>query len=420
MDSDYYEETIEESTMERMTAPLLRRLVKEDNTPNGYYLAEKKDKELFEQVEKTIRELPPNDERLDFRRIWISIPRGPIEDFGDYNEEDWGSYEEFADYWKYKHPDETDWYVFFYEKMPDGKRYLGVDNLVIFADDRDSLFRSRSYYHTSLLKWLIGAVREQVDSVIAGTYHNRVINELPIGYRKGVVKRSDVWESGYWTRERDLDGTTEEDIEKFTKLVENGIEKEPKGRLPSMTLNYYLETCSLCFNIFGKDVSGMTLEEQYRRFADGRDDGMLKIDPDDAEAFKVFCKNSQSGHIWEIRPGHGFSRMHLYPVDDEKGWYFALNGCFDRTNFIHIALEFSARGIPLEVYDAEKVAIALKGDDYIGIVPRGDYPFYASSRFDRHNVMDCISFDDEMYELLKDKIEWYDVNTFYGSEHPLK
>ena len=105
--------------------------------------------------------------------------------------------------------------------------------------------------------------------------------------------------------------------------------------------------------------------------------------------------------------------MHLYPVDDEGGWYFVLRGCFDRTDFIHITLRFSAEGIPIMIHDAEEIVRALKGEDYIGIVPRGDYPFYASSRFHRHNVMECISFDDEMYESLKGKIEWYDVDTFY-------
>lgn len=415
MYADCEGETTRKPERKRMTAPLLRRFVKNDEASNGYYLTEKKDKELFKQIENIVRELPPCESDMDYRRFWFSIPRGPIEDFGDYNDkdEDWGTYDDFVSLWKYYHPDEADWYIFFYEKLPDNKSYIGIDSLIIFSDDRDKSFRNCSYYHTGLLEWLIGIVREQVDMIKAGTYHDWVVKELPIGYRKGVVKRSDLWKSGYWTRERDLDGTTEDDIEKFTRLVENGIEKKPKNRLPSMTLNYYLEMCSLCFRIIGKDIGDMTLEEQYKRFADGRDDGMLEINPEDSEAFRTFCKNSQSGHVWEIIPGHGFSRMHLYPENDEDGWYFVLNGCFERTNFIHIALEFSAKGIPLEVYEAKKVAVALKGEDYIGIVPRDEYPFYASSRFHKHDVIECISFEDEMYELLKDKIEWYDVNTFY-------
>ena len=415
MDAEYDEDMNEVSKKKRMTAPLLRRIVKEDRGLNGYYLTEEKDKMLFAQIENIVRELPPCEIDMDYRRFWFSIPRGPIEDFGDFNDEDedWGSYEDFVSSWKYYHPDESDWYVFFYERMPDGRSYLGINGLVIFSDERDNTFRNQSIYHTDLLRWLIGIVREQVDSIKAGTYRDRVIRELPIGYRKGVVKRSDVWESGYWTREMDLEGTTDEDIEAFTELTNHGIEEKPVNRLPSMTVNDYLKYCSLCFRIRGEIVEGLTLIQQYKRFADGRDDGMLDIDMDDPDAFMSFRKMSHDGHVWEIRAGHGFSRMHLYPVNDEKGWYFVLRGCFDRSDFIHITLRFSEKRIPLMICDAKKIVDALRGEDYIGIVPRGDHPFYASSRFSNHNVMDCISFNDELHEKLKDKIEWYDVDTFY-------
>ena len=415
MNANNGKKATERSKGKRMTAPLLRRFVKEDRALNGYYLTEKKDIELFQRIEGIVRELPPCENDRDYRRFWISIPRGPIEDFGDFNDEDegWGTYEDFVGLWKYQHPDETDWYIFYYERMPDGTSYIGIDRLIIFSNDRDRSFRNSSNHHTDLLRWLIGIVREQVDSIKAGTYRDEVVEQLPIGYRKGVVRRSDVWESGYWTRETDLEGTSDEDIDAFIELTNEGIGEKPKGRLPSMTVNDYLNYCSLCFSIRGENIEGMTLERQYRRFADGRDDGMLDLDPDDPNAFKSFCRGSHDGHVWEIREGHGFSRMHLYPVDDEGGWYFVLRGCFDRTDFIHITLRFSAEGIPIMIHDAEEIVRALKGEDYIGIVPRGDYPFYASSRFHRHNVMECISFNDEMYESLKGKIEWYDVDTFY-------
>ena len=397
-----------------MTSEALRRYANDDEM-NGYYLVDEGDIELFNQIEDILRELPPSEKDLDCRRLWISIPRGPIEDFGDYEDyKDDMSYDDFVDLWKYRHPDENDWYVVQCERVPNGCRYIAIDNLVIFSDETDNRFRRRSEYHTDLLKWLVTTVREQVDSVKAGTYHDKVVNGLPIGYRKGVVRRSDVWKSGYWTREDDMDGTTENDIERFSELVESGIEEKPKTRIPTMTVNSYLRLCSLCFTIRGEDVSGMSLKDQYKRFSDGRDGGMLDIDPDDPEAFKEF--EPFDGHAWEIRAGHGWSRMHLYPVHDEDGWYLALRGSFDRTDFIHIALEFHDRGLPLEVYGAKDVLRALKGEDYIGIVPRGDWPFYAQDRFSEHDVIECITFKDELYEKLKDKIEWYDVNTFYPVE----
>ena len=398
----------------RMTAPLLKRYVDRINEPNGFYLEDEEDIELFKKIESIVRELPPNGDDCDSRRLWISIPRGPIEDFGEFDEEEWDTYDDFVDFWKCYHPDEADWYVFYYEKPPNGSSFIVLGELILFmTEGGHNPYRKRSYYHTDLLKWLVGAIRVQVDNIKSGTYHDLVVKELPIGYRKGVVKRSDIWDSGYWTKENDLDGTTEKDIEEFANLVDEGIDGPPKTRLGSMTLNDYLSLCSLCFKTRGNDIAGMTLKEQYSRFADGRDDGMLELDPDDPDAFKEFVRTSHSGHIWEIRSGHGWSMMHLFPRNDEKGWYTVLNGSFDRTDFVHIALSLFAQGIPLTVNDAKKVLKALRGEDYIGIVPRDDWPFYAQYRFKEYDVLECITFRDDLYAKLKNNILWYEVDTFY-------
>ena len=398
---------------QRMTASLLKYLTK-NRMHDEYCLKDPGDIELFEEIERIVRELPSSEKNLDVRTLWISIPRGPIEDFGDYEDykEDY-NYEEFVNLWKYEHPDEKDWYVFQYEKIPWGPRYVALGNLGLFCEEEDKSFRDYSRGHTGLLKWLVEILRETVDSVKDGTYHDLVVSQLPIGYRKGVVKRSDIWKSGYWSREDDLDGITDEEIERFIELVDGGIEQEPKEKLESMTLNDYLTLCSVCFRIFGRDIADKSPAEQFKRFADGRDEGLLELDPDDPDAFRLFCKSSHSGHVWEIFPGHSYSRIHLYPHTDENGWYLYLNGPFHRNHFVHIALELTSMGIPMKVYEAGKVVNALKGEDYIGIMPRGSFPQYCSHLFTEHEVMDCLSFREEMLEKFGDMIEWYGVNTFY-------
>lgn len=197
---------------QRMTASLLKYLTK-NRMHDEYCLKDPGDIELFEEIERIVRELPSSEKDRDVRTLWISIPRGPIEDFGDYEDykEDY-NYEEFVNLWKYEHPDEKDWYVFQYEKIPWGPRYVALGNLGLFCEEEDKSFRDYSRGHTGLLKWLVGILRETVDSVKDGTYHDLVVSQLPIGYRKGVVKRSDIWKSGYWSREDDLDGITDEEI----------------------------------------------------------------------------------------------------------------------------------------------------------------------------------------------------------------
>lgn len=397
-----------------ITARILRNYI-HDPDPNGYSLINSKDKALFEKIENIVMELPPSENDWDIRKLWISIPRGSIDDFSsfEYYRDEGMTYEEFVEYWKGLYPDDADWYVFQYEKSSRGERFLAIDQLVLFYGDEYKGFRKPTYYHTDLLEWLVRTIKDTVDSVKAGTYHERVLKNLPMGYRRGVVKRSDVWESGYWSKRKDLDGTTVKDIRRFTELVNSGIEQKPKGRLDSVTVNSYLELCSICFRIRGEDTSGMSIIQQYRTFADGRDDGLLNLDPDDSDQFRIFCSSSTSHHIWEIRPGHTFSCMLLCPEYDEHGWFYTLRGCFDRTDFIHIALELNSMGIPLQVDKAQKVLRALRGEDYIGIVPRKRLPVYCEHLFPEHDVLDCISFNDEIMEKFGDKISWYDVNTFY-------
>ena len=93
--------------------------------------------------------------------------------------------------------------------------------------------------------------------------------------------------------------------------------------------------------------------------------------------------------------------LRIYPMDSTE----------DRLNGKEKLM--TARGLPLMVYDAKKVLKAMKGEDFIGIVPRGDFPYYCSQYFSDHDVLDCVSFEDEMLEKFGDKIEWYEVDTFY-------
>ena len=88
---------------QRMTASLLKYLTK-NRMHDEYCLKDPGDIELFEEIERIVRELPSSEKNLDVRTLWISIPRGPIEDFGDYEDykEDY-NYEEFVNLWKYEH-----------------------------------------------------------------------------------------------------------------------------------------------------------------------------------------------------------------------------------------------------------------------------------------------------------------------------
>ena len=209
--------------------------------------------------------------------------------------------------------------------------------------------------------------------------------DIPYRYRRGWSSQEGPWETGDFPRENDLDGLTDEEIERFAELIDNGCSERPVDRIPEMTVNRYLELCSVCFTARGCNLDGMDLKERYMRYADGRDSGMLDLDPDDPSAFAEFLKVSHGGHVWEVRPGHGYSRMHLYPHHDDRGYYLSIDGNFDRAVFIRTAL-----GIHYMVSSGDlqgESAEAVRGRGLVGDVGEGT-PFYRAT-LQEHDVIDC-------------------------------
>ena len=70
-------------------------------------------------------------------------------------------------------------------------------------------------------------------------------------------------------------------------------------------------------------------------------------------------------------------------------------------------------GLPLEIYQGEKVLRAVRGEDWLGIVPEKERPFYQSYLYEEHDVIDCISYSDELMDIVGNRVTWYPVTTFY-------
>ena len=49
----------------------------------------------------------------------------------------------------------------------------------------------------------------------------------------------------------------------------------------------------------------------------------------------------------------------------------------------------------------------------MGIVPEKERPFYQSYLYEEHDVIDCISYSDELMDMVGDRVTWYPVMTFY-------
>ena len=396
-----------------MTAPRLKELT--DHHSNGYTqegLWNPEDLELFNRIEAEFSRLPFCMDGF-VHVLWVSVPRGSEEDYLSlWGDDDEYTREEILEQFYHDHPDEEDWYRLVHYHTERGNRGMSFDGLELCATP-DIRFHRASGRRTEFLRWALDVTRRTIDSVEAGTYRDHVLRDLPLAYRRGVVRRSDLWDRGYRSREDVLQGLTDGEVERFRGIVSEGLEEGPSKTVPSMTLSDFLDAASLCFSAQGRDIDGMTKHEQYMRYSDGRYGRLLDLDPDDPEAFHRFVFQNDEGHAWEVLPGSCFTRMHLYPHYDDTGCHLYLCGFIRRSEFVRSALALHDAGFPLCVDSASKVSASFDGTDWVGIVPRGGAVAYESHHYKEHDVLDCIAYTDELIEKVGDLIEWYDVDTYY-------
>lgn len=398
----------------KMTAPALKHYL--TSRYEEFALSEKAEKELFDKIEAIVKELPECDSYDHLRAMWIKVPRGTIEDFDDYEyyEEEGIPYEEFEEIWESYYPDEYNWYVVRCADAGQYGRWISIDQTA-FTPDRDDDY-PHAWCHIPLLEWLVTAVRQRVDEIKAGTYERDVLENLPLKYRRGIMRRTDLWESGYITKERDMDGLTAEQISKFEEMVNAGIEDVPVERIPEMTVNEYLEMCKFCYRARGDGSGESDLFRQRHHFECWALNPLEEKDHDDPDAYYKWLTGNCDGHAWEIRGGHSFSRMSLHTCFDGGGYYYILNGSWDRGDFVRIAIALYEEGVPVCVDEAKKVLRMLKGEDWVGVTTFKEWPAYCNGNYSDYDVLDCIGYSEELIDAASEKIEWFPVKTFY----PLK
>ena len=100
-----------------MTAPQIQRYIdflSHDTFGNTTLIYDEVTCHNIDQIFAVLARLEPN--RMDGYDLWLKIPRGTIEDYGDYQEwlevGDVENYAEFEAMWRSDYPDEFVWYNF--------------------------------------------------------------------------------------------------------------------------------------------------------------------------------------------------------------------------------------------------------------------------------------------------------------------
>lgn len=336
---------------------------------------------------------PLKDVYDEVKELWIRIPRGESCD-DDYD-----------------YPEEIVWYRLLLCKgfKYDGSLYfyeLSLNNQsVINATIGGRVDLSPEEFEEGaaikVCELILPAVEESMNLLKDGKYNELVQMQLPYKHRVGVIKRSEIWVVDPDKKKEAFERLTEDDVDKFKSLIASGINHEDKiGRIKEFTANDFFMACKLGYEAVGENCEGYSLSELYRRFSDGRDEGLtgayrvydedIGIDFDDPKAWDDWYfrrTHRDSGHPWEVYPG-----VYLYVSDDrfdvemdfkrgdisedeykaklgECGYYFdvaAVNGPFEKVKFYNA---LSEAGYPVIVSGGRELVDSFDGADYIGIVP---------------------------------------------------
>lgn len=375
---------------------------------------DEKSNELIFKFFDEIHKIKPcgSDER---REIWVTAERGTIKDYYDYDTMmEYGeveSREEFVKMYNSDYPDDIYWYNLTTVEHGD---YKGVffKNRLLFQLNAPGQNNSWEYDISDFLEWLIFAVKEVIIKMQNNTYNDYVNNNLPPQHRIGTIKRKDYWNIFPEIRKFYFKDITSDEVQKFLKYISKQKSKENEY-VSSLTANDFYNICYLGYKANKYDnVDTLLPKEAYYKYADGRDDGLKKIEPNSSVDFKIWLHNRDfGGHPWEVCRGGNSTHISLYVHEECNKYYLTLAGdAWNRS--IETIKFFNAlkdNGVPVYLRNGDLLAARVQEKDKIGIVPEGIWPDYCDSYFPNENLLDYINLPDENRIQVANKTKWQPI-----------
>ena len=374
-------------------------------------LTYKKIDELYAMLER----LKPNRKNGAIE-LWLRAERGGIEDFGNYEEfheaGEAETYAEFEKLWRLQFPDEVEWFNFLAIENKDiNYRMIFLEHRsVIEVDSR----KERSFPNdiSAFAAWLVDAVADVIRQIESGTYNEMLERELPPQHRIGTISRAQLWEIWPKVKADFFAGISQENVAEFLSIGTDTLPPSTK-RLPEMTANDFFRCCALGYQANNYLGTEKTPREQYRQYADGRDDGLGELPPDSPEAFSLWYhdREQHGGHPWEVCCGGNSTHIDLFVCEDELGYYFRVAGSswvrtIEAVNF-YLALHHA--GQPVAIHQADKLKERLAGTEKIGIVPDGVFPSYCHSMFGDEDMIDFMNLPLENRDFFAARCVWQPV-----------
>lgn len=361
----------------------------------------------------------------NLRKCWITIPRGPEEAYlshwYDEDEEEYcGTKEEVLKDWLQKYPDDECWF-FFSCRDYNGHRTICLSHTTVFyqAPEREAPYYGMNY--ADEVDFITERVKASMELMARNEYNAYVSDHLPLKHRFGTIDSHKLWKllpDEQWFHM--TDDELAECERNLSKLDERGY---PRSYKDTFSVNDYLTACEAGYrDAYPDKIQGMTKEEMYKRFADDRDGGLLKIDRSSPEAFAEWYaiddkwEIENPSHLWETISGSSRTRMHMYVSRNDHGWYMMINGshytCIDDT--LRFLNGVSRTGMPVGIYQGETLLDIIKGNKRTGIIPcEYDASGFMYGGFPVTDVYHFMELPCEPVEGLLEEIEWLPIEPEY-------
>ena len=339
----------------------------------------------------------------EYKILYFSVPKGTIEEYIEYEdlvEED--NYKKIEIMFNEDYPDDFCWYKMT-STMYKNYRMVSINSKnIIYADMDGENINFENSQLQELLDFLISKVKECIIELKDGTYNDYIEKNYSYKNRFGVIKRYEYWELYPDIKKDLLSEITQDEMDYFIKYAS----EKSINRIKDMTSSKYFECVGLAYKNIGYEINNLTDKELYLKYADGRDEGLSKIDENSSQEFDNWYndKNRFGGHPWEIIRGHSFARVNLYIGHDDNGYYLSLDGSriLRKIEIAKIFIALNKKNIPIQIYNADVIKNAFKGIDYLGVVPDEIIPIGCSSYFKENKPDEFIHMkDDKMFKYIK-------------------
>ncbi|MCP4693192.1 MAG: hypothetical protein GY859_34440 [Desulfobacterales bacterium] len=271
-------------------------------------------------------------------------------------------------------------------------------------EEHDHLAQTWRPLIASARKWLKVVRKDWIKA------NKSVQAEYPLRYRYGVAPNALIRASltDIYRLDKELGkGRTL----KLVRLIEDGFFNKSKNtEVSTMTAEDYFHYCRIAYiaarrkkEKVDESLSG---REMYERYADGRHEGLLDIDPTSAEEFADWIdgkhpKKQRGGHPWEIKRGGNTTHIDLSVSRPsyyrKEGFKVELRGesIGRMVETMGMFLAIHDAGLPISIANPEGVRKRLLAQDNIGIIPSYSYLHRANQHFGREeDVFDVMHYDE--------------------------